>query len=155
MKKHTTISTKSKTIRTFGTAEINIEPIVKNLTKYSKTILDAYDVKYILDKAFYLSRSGRPGPVWIDVPLDIQRKDIEISKLKSFKPKIFKDKNNYSNFANIIKLIKKSKKPIIVCGQGVKFSNTFDKIYKNISLKYNIPILFTRAAQDLSSHKKN
>ena len=82
-KKHTTIFTKSKTIRTFGTAEINIEPIVKNLTIYSMTILDAYDVKYILDKAFYLSRSGRPGPVWIDVPLDIQRKDIEISKLKS------------------------------------------------------------------------
>ena len=60
----------------------------------------------------------------------------------------------YNNFGNIIKLIKKSKKPIIVCGQGVKFSNTFVKIYKNISLKYNIPILFTRAAQDLSSHKK-
>ena len=153
-KKHTTISTNSKTIRTFGTAEINIEPIVKNLTKYSKTILDAQEVKYILDKAFHLSRSGRPGPVWIDVPLDIQRQDININTLKSFKPKKSKEKNNYSYFGKIIKSIKKSKKPIIVCGQGVKFSNTFGKIYNDICLKYNIPILFTRGAQDLTSHKK-
>ena len=153
-KKHTTISTKSKTIRTFGTAEINIEPIVANLTKFSKTILNANDIKYILDKAFYLAQNGRPGPVWIDIPLDIQRKKIVYKNLKIFKPKKNKLYKDNSNIQKIIYQLKKSKKPIIVCGQGVKSSKTFNKIYKNISLVHNIPILFTRAAQDLASHTK-
>lgn len=153
-RKHTTISTKSKNIRTFGTAEINIEPIASNLTKFSKTILNANDIKYILDKAFYLAQNGRPGPVWIDVPLDIQRKKIVLKNLKTFKPKKYEFNNYNSNIKKIIYQLKKSKKPIIVCGQGVKSSKTFDKIYKNISLIHNIPILFTRAAQDLAPHTK-
>ena len=127
-KKHTTISTKSKTIRTFGTAEINIEPIAANLTKFSKTILNANDIKYILDKAFYLAQNGRPGPVWIDVPLDIQRKKIVYKNLKTFKPKKNKLYKDNSNIQKIIYQLKKSKKPIIVCGQGVKSSKTFNKI---------------------------
>ena len=63
-------------IRTFGTAEINILPIVKTLTKYSATILDEKDTRYVVEKAFYEAENGRPGPVWIDVPLDIQNKQI-------------------------------------------------------------------------------
>jgi len=153
-RKHTTISTNSKTIRTFGTAEINIEPIVKNLTKYSKTILNAHDIKYILDKAFHLAENGRPGPVWIDIPLDIQRMEINLKNLKSFVPKKEKKIINKKKLNKFVDLLNKSTKPIIVCGQGVKSSKTFKDIYKKISLKYNIPILFTRGSQDLCSHKK-
>ena len=155
-RKHTTISTKLKNIRTFGTAEINIIPIVKPLTKYAISIKNEKDIKYVMQKAYYEARNGRPGPVWIDIPLDIQKKKIILSKLKSFtKPK--KSKTNIKNINKSVKQVilelSSSKKPIIVCGQGVKISNTFDKIYKISKLK-NIPILFTRAAQDLCSHKK-
>ena len=88
--KQTTHSTNLKNIRTFGTAEINIIPIVKPLTKYAEIIKNPNDVKYILEKAFFYAKNGRPGPVWIDVPLDVQKSTVNIKKLKSFKPEINK-----------------------------------------------------------------
>ena len=153
IKKHTTILTKLKNIRTFGTAEINILPIVRPLTKYATTILNANEVKYVLQKAFYEASNDRPGPVWIDVPLDIQNKKINIKKLRSFYPKKIKKKSNFQ-LEKIYSLLLRSKKPLIVCGQGVKSSKTFKLIYEKISSKKFIPIFFTRAAQDLCSHKK-
>jgi acetolactate synthase-1/2/3 large subunit len=156
-RKHTTISTNLKNIRTFGTAEINIIPIVKPLTKYAVSIKNEKQIRYVLEKAFYEAQNGRPGPVWIDIPLDIQNKKIIPSTLKSFlRPKKFKNdaKKINKSVKEIISRINLAKKPIIVCGQGVKISNTFNQIY-NISQKKNIPIFFTRASQDLCSHKKN
>ena len=83
---HTTYSTKSNTIRTFGTAEINIIPIVKPLTKYCAILKNPNDVRFILEKAFYLSTTGRPGPVWIDIPLDVQAAIVDENNLRSFIP---------------------------------------------------------------------
>ena len=84
--KQTTHSTNSKTIRSFGTAEINIIPIVKPLTKFAEIIKKPADVKYILEKAFYTATNGRKGPVWIDIPLDVQRAKINEKKLIGYKP---------------------------------------------------------------------
>ena len=155
-RKHTTIGTKLKNIRTFGTAEINIIPIVKPLTKYAVSIKNEKEIRYVLEKAFYEAQNNRPGPVWIDIPLDIQNKKIIPSKLISFsKPKKFKNnvKKIKKSVQEIISRVYLAKKPIFVCGQGVKISDTFKQIY-NISKKKNIPIFFTRAAQDLCSHAK-
>ena len=80
--KQTTHSTNSKKIRSFGTAEINIIPIVKPLTKYAEIIRNPNDVKYILEKAFYMATNGRRGPVWIDIPLNVQRAKINEKKIK-------------------------------------------------------------------------
>lgn len=154
-RKHTTISTNLKKIRTFGTAEINIIPIVKPLTKYAISLKNENQIRYVLEKAFYEAKNGRCGPVWIDIPLDVQSKKITLSKLKSFKAP--KNKLNLKKVSrgvdDILKLLIKSKKPLIVCGQGIKISKTFKDIY-SCSVKKNIPILFTRAAQDLISHSK-
>lgn len=153
VRKHTTIMTGLKNIRTFGTAEINILPIVKPLTKYAATILNEKDTRYIIEKAFYEAVNGRPGPVWIDIPLDIQNKKINPKKLKGFKPtKNYKTQD--AKFKSFYRLLSNSKTPLIVCGQGVKSSKTFDMIYKSLTLKKHIPIIFTRAAQDLISHKR-
>ena len=151
--KQTTHSTNLKNIRTFGTAEINIIPIVKPLTKYAEIIKKPNDVKYILEKAFFHANNGRPGPVWIDVPLDIQKSTINIKKLKSFKPNV---KKFYSARINrdvrkIINLLKKSHKPLFVAGNGVKQSGTI-KILKNIVNKCQAPILLSRFANDLLPH---
>ena len=152
--KHTTIKTKLKKIRTFGTAEINIEPIVKPLTKYAKTIFKPEEIKYHLEKAYYECTSGRPGPVWLDVPLDVQSAKINTNILKGYSRKEKKKNNHISSIKKIHNYLLNSKKPIIVCGQGVKISKTFKVIYNKISKEYKIPIFFTRAAQDLCSHEK-
>ena len=151
--KQTTHSTNLKNIRTFGTAEINIIPIVKPLTKYAEIIKKPNDVKYILEKAFFYAKNGRPGPVWIDVPLDVQKSTVNIKKLKSFKPEI---KKFYSGKINrdvkkIINLLKKSHKPLFVAGNGVKQSGTI-KILKNIINRCKAPILLSRFANDLLPH---
>ena len=149
--KQTTYNTKLKNIRTFGTAEINILPIVKPLTKYAEIIKNPKDVKYIIEKAFYMAQNGRPGPVWIDVPLNIQKAEINLKKLKGFTPPKIEYRKNEKQYKKILKILNQSKRPIILCGNGVKASNTF-KILKKIVKKIKIPILFSRAAQDLDSH---
>lgn len=150
---HTTYSTKLKNIRTFGTAEINILPIVKPLTKYCEIIKSPNDVRYILEKAFYYALEGRPGPVWIDVPLDIQRKTIKIKNLRKFKiPKSRSlSLSNTKKINQLSLLLKKAKKPLIIAGNGVKQSGIALDLYKIIK-KFSIPLMTSRLANDIYSH---
>jgi len=153
--KHTTYSTKSQNIRTFGTAEINIVPIAKTLTKFSTILTKPNDVKFILEKAFHLATTGRPGPVWIDIPLNIQSAIVQLDKLKSYKipKKIYKKKNIDKDLNKIISLFKKCSKPIIIIGNGVKQSKVKNEVKKFIN-QIKIPVLFTRFSNDFISHDK-
>ena len=155
--KQTTHSTKSKNIRSFGTAEINIIPIVKPLTKYAEIIKNPLDVKYIIQKAFHLASSGRKGPVWVDIPLNVQKAEINEKKLKSYLPKIKNNKNLKNNlnqdFNIISNSLEKSKKPILILGHGVKQSGKIKEIKKIIDL-LKIPVIFTRFTNDLIPHNK-
>src|SRR3989338_9441142 len=75
-----------KITRQFGDQEVNIVDIVKPLTKYAVTIMDPLEIGYQLDKAVFIAKNGRHGPVWIDIPLDIQGFFIETKQLKKFDP---------------------------------------------------------------------
>ena len=82
------------------------------------------DIEYHLDKAYFISTDGRPGPVWIDIPADIQNAKINVKNLKKFKPKL--KKTNFKNIdfkiKKIAKLLSTHDKPLIHIGQGVKIS---------------------------------
>ena len=155
--KQTTHSTKSKKIRSFGTAEINIIPIVRPLTKYAEIVTNPLDIKYVLEKAFFLATNGRQGPTWIDIPLNIQNSKINEKKLRSFKlptKNVIKDKKKINLDLNkIFNLVQKSKKPILILGHGVKQSDKISEIKKIISL-LKIPVIFTRFTNDLLPHNK-
>ncbi|MBI5619669.1 thiamine pyrophosphate-binding protein, partial [Candidatus Gottesmanbacteria bacterium] len=73
-------------MRQLGPQEINIIDMVKPITKYAVTVMDPRDILYHLEKAWYLAKTGRPGPVWLDIPLDVQGAKIDPLKLKHFKP---------------------------------------------------------------------
>lgn len=136
-------------LRTYGTAEINIIKFVKNHTKYSSYIDDPKLIKYELEKALYYCLEGRPGPVWLDIPLDVQSSLIDEKSIESFyRPKEKKEFSLDKNLDKIIKKLKNSKKPLIVFGNGVKLSGTIDHFYK-ICKKNNIPFCFTRFSHDL------
>ena len=154
-KKHTTNFLKIKGLRTYGTAEINIIDIVKPITKFSAVINSPSETRYLLEKAFYLATSGRPGPVWLDIPLDVQKAKINFSKLKKFKStekKIFTKKNKLQNkIFKTIQLLKKSNSPLIVCGQGVRQSKAISELKKVIKL-LKTPILFSRLGNDIIPH---
>ena len=110
-------------------------------------ITNPNNIKYELEKALSLSKQYPKGPVWIDIPLDIQNSFIEKKKLRNFKhvAKNYKCSNNEINY--IHQQIKISKKPIVLIGSGIKSSNTYKEISKFIK-KYKIPLVYSTSAPD-------
>jgi len=150
----------NKELRYFGAQGLNILPIVEPITKFSKTITDPYSIQYYLEKALYYSLEGRPGPVWLDIPFDIQSAIIlEPSKMRMFKPpqkiKASIDKTT-SQVDLILEKIFNAKKPLFILGQGVRQGDAVENFKKIIEL-IDVPFLTSRAAIDIfkASYKNN
>ncbi len=137
-------------VRQMGSQEVEISKIVEPITKYAVTILNADEIRYHLEKAYYLSKEGRMGPVWIDIPLDIQAKMIEPDKLTGFhiEEKVLDMKKVSDGVNKITKLIQESKMPVILAGNGIKLSNT-QELFMDIINKLKIPVLTTWKIIDL------
>lgn len=139
---------KKSKIRQYGIQGIYIEPIVKKVTKYFKTIDDPYKSLYYLQKAMYIATHDRPGPVWIDVPLDIQGKEIDARKLKQFKPPVSVPKEDiYERVRSILPLLKKSKRPLFIVGHGLRVANAVEA-FTTLLDKSNIPVITSRLGID-------
>lgn len=130
--------------RQIGQQEFNIVDTVKHMTKYSTVVTDPKKILYELEKAYHISISGRPGPVWIDIPLDIQSTILDYTNLKHYE--IYIDYNKYSKTINKTYLmflqeeLDKSKKPMIVIGGGIRSSNTVKQL-KDFLNNSNIPVM--------------
>jgi acetolactate synthase-1/2/3 large subunit len=115
-------SKNTKNVRQIGFQETDIVSIVKPITKFAYQLKNCNEIRFVLEKAFYEATSGRPGPVLVDIPMDIQKKLIEPKKLKKFVFKRILKKKNYSKIiANLLQL---SKRPVIILGGGIKNSNS-------------------------------
>ncbi|MDC1078662.1 thiamine pyrophosphate-binding protein [Candidatus Pelagibacter sp.] len=136
-------------IRTLGTAEFSIIRAVKKITKYSKTITNEKYILYEVQKALHICRTGRPGPVWLEIPLDIQSKKIEdLSKLKKFNFPKKKKKIDIKIYSKIYKRLLHSKRPLLAIGNGLKQSGQIFKFKKLLNI-LKIPFITTRFAIDL------
>ena len=142
-------------LRQVGVQEIDIVNIVKSNTKYSVKITKPEEIKYHLEKAYEISIEGRPGPVWIDIPADIQNAQIDPKKLNKYKiiKKLKKNLLIDRKIKKLAKLFLKYRRPLIHVGQGLKISNG-KKYLRKIVDKYKIPFALTWNASDLieSSH---
>jgi acetolactate synthase I/II/III large subunit len=155
---HTTYNAGIKNLRTFGTQELNVVEIVKPLTKYAEMVNDPNKIRYHCEKAVYLARSGRPGPVWLDIPLDVQNALIDEKCLKGYFPEDKEIDENAlkKNIDDVIKLLLSSKKPLIIAGQGIRIAHAIEQFTELIET-LNVPVIFSRLAQDVLSylHKNN
>ena len=140
--------------RQLGDQEINIIDIVKPITKYAAVVMKPENIKYHLQKAVYLAKNGRPGPVWLDVPLDIQAWQINPSKLKSFNPKEIKTKY-ITNKTSLKKAVEKtitklisSKRPVLYAGNGIRLAGAAKEFLILVNL-LKIPVLTSYAGYDL------
>lgn len=134
-------------LRQFGVQEANIIEIVKSITKYSAVVDEAKDILFHLEKAKYYAKHRRPGPVWIDIPMDIQGALVDCKELKSFKPPNLKFlKPNYLNELNTE--LRKSKRPILIAGNGIRLGNSIDEL-KNFVEKYKIPFVVSYLSTDI------
>ena len=137
-------------IRQSGVQEVDIISMVKKITKYAVTIKKPEDIKLIMEKALYHTKSGRPGPVWIDVPLDVQGAPIDPELLETWKaiPKHTNNSINDEIIKNITNLISKAKRPIFLAGHGIRLSGS-EKIFRSAIDKFGIPTVMTWNAMDL------
>ena len=111
-------------IRQHGVQGIYIKPLVQSVVKYFITIDDIRKIKYYLEKAYCEATTGRPGPVWIDVPLDIQKFQVDEKYLEEYKHKPSDVASDFADKAaeHAISMLKKSRRPIILAGQGVSLA---------------------------------
>lgn len=133
-------SIRDTNVRQFGDQEYPIIDSAKTMTKYAVMIDDKNTIKYHLEKAYYEATSGRPGPVWIDVPLDIQGSIINENDLIGYVPNKDKTLVDDQTINEIVSLLCQSKKPLIIVGNGIKVSNSESKLLRLLS-KTGIPVM--------------
>ena len=140
----------SPKVRSFGIQGFNIIENVKNITNFSCQVKKPSEIRYLLEKSIYLAFHKRPGPVWIDIPFDIQSHLIDDKKLRGFKPKL-KGKTLIKKLPqtkNIINQINKSTKPAIIFGQAIRSSNSIG-LFNKILKKLNVPAISARMSIDV------
>ena len=133
-------------MRQRGTHEVNIVPIVKPVTKYAVTVMDAKKIRYHLEKALYLAKNGRPGPVWLDIPLDIQQAQIKPDELEAYVPE--KQQEYDYKLDELLSFLNSSKRPIFIAGYGLKLSKQ-NKLFLKLADEFNIPIVTPKNGFDM------
>jgi acetolactate synthase-1/2/3 large subunit len=140
-------------VRQLGVQEVDIVSIVKPITKYAVTVMEPGSIRYHLQKALYLARSGRPGPVWLDIPLDVQGSIIDEQALIGFDP-AFNEISNSSlqDISHLvsaaIRLLNISVRPLIIVGNGVRLARAENEMIELID-RLNIPVITTWKAIDM------
>ncbi|MFZ3372895.1 MAG: thiamine pyrophosphate-binding protein [Desulfitobacteriaceae bacterium] len=132
------------TLRQFGVQEVNIIPIVESITKYAAMINQPEMIKYHLEKAIYLAKSGRPGPVWLDIPLDIQSAQIDEENLESFDANEEKLACDFlpseTDLNSITELLQNSRRPVVIAGHGIRLAHACKEFRQFIELN-NLPVV--------------
>ena len=140
----------NKKLRQLGDQEAPISEIVKSITKYSKTITNPNEIDFELDKAMRLATSGRQGPVWLDIPINIQssaynkNKQKKLNKVQKNKVKQFE----YKKLEVLYEKIKLSKRPVILAGAGIRHSKQFEQFHSFIN-NFDIPVVTAFNGHDL------
>ena len=139
-------------LRSVGDQEYDIVKSVEPMTKYATMIEDPMQIRYALEKAWHLATTGRPGPVWIDIPVNYQGMQIETDDLDGYDPseddKDLPPKVTDEIIDSVIERIKNAKRPVFYAGYGIRLAGAYD-IYRSVIEKLNIPVITYWNAIDL------
>jgi acetolactate synthase I/II/III large subunit len=138
-------------VRQVGMQEVDIVSIVRPLTKYAITINDPSSIRYHMEKALYLAKSGRPGPVWIDIPLDVQASPIDPDALRGFDPsecKVASQVDPEALVTETIRALNNSKRPLLLAGNGIRLARAEEE-FLELAEVLDIPVESTWLAIDL------
>jgi len=135
-------------VRMLGFQEVDTVSLVKPLTKYAVTVTDPLKIRYHLEKAAYLARTGRQGPVWIDVPLDVQATKVSERALKGFTPPKSKKSSSVDAKAErTVRMLEAAERPVLLAGHGIRHAGALPE-FKELLKHLKIPILTTWRALD-------
>jgi acetolactate synthase-1/2/3 large subunit len=137
-------------LRQSGVQEVDIISMVKSVTKYARTILDPSQVRLCLEEAIWHMRTGRPGPVWIDVPLDVQAAPIDPATLLGFVPPTESQEaeNLEPVIAQLTDMLDNAQRPLLLAGHGVRIAGAAER-FRELAERLGIPCAFTWNAADL------
>lgn len=156
VKRETTLwSVPDLKLRQLGDQEFDIIHTVSNMTKYAVMITEPKDIAYHLEKAWYLANTGRKGPVWLDVPLDVQGSQIEPEELRHFDASELQDSGvqeiSEAQALEILTKIKAAKAPLIFAGTGVRLSKSSELLLKLVE-KLQVPVAVAWNSGDLVAY---
>lgn len=147
----TTVRSTGIPLRQVGDQEFDITTSVKNMTKYAVMVTSPLMIRYHLERAFYLAMHGRRGPVWIDVPLNVQAAPIDPDELIPYNPAEdaveLPPKVSAEKAKKVIELLKNAKRPVIMAGSGIRYSGAYSEFIELVS-RLNIPVVTPWNAHD-------
>ncbi len=135
-------------IRTYGSQEANIIELVKPITKYATMITDPKDIAFELEKAIHLATTGRKGPVWIDIPVDIQNMRIHDSDLRHYRPECETQEATQMDLAYVKDMLEHAERPVVLVGSGVRTSDATQELQQFLE-SHSIPLVYTPSAVDV------
>lgn len=139
----------SRGIRSFGTAGIDVISVVRPMTKYAATVETPESIRFHMEKAYHLANTGRPGPVWIDVPMDVQYALIEPETLPGYDPELKPENTAMAEaVARVLALLAKAERPLIIAGQGLRQGEALD-LFGALLERAGIPVALSRLGQDI------
>lgn len=148
----TTIKSTDVPLRQLGDQEFNITDCVRHLTKYAVMVTDPLKIAYHLEKALFLAKHGRPGPVWLDIPLNVQGAKVEEDELLHYDPAEDADAlppdPNTDDLKLLLEKVRNAKRPVILAGAGIRTGGAYEEFLQIID-KLGIPVVTAWNAHDL------
>ncbi len=152
VKRVTTTWSTDVPLRQLGDQEFQIVECAKYMTKYTKMITEPTEIRYHLEKAWFLANHGRKGPVWLDVPVDVQAAWIETDELEGFDEKELQEQEcpvyNKGLTKEVFAKLRNAKRPVILAGTGVRLSGAYDT-FRKLMDKLQVPVVTAWNAHDL------
>src|SRR3954452_15017959 len=138
-------------MRQLGVQEVDIVSIVKPLTKYTVTVLEPSRIRYEMEKAVHIATTGRPGPVWVDIPLDVQASPVEAADLPGFNPEeqaVVAPAGLSEQVRSVIQALNAAERPLLFAGNGIRLARA-EREFANLVELLGVPVVATWCAADL------
>lgn len=153
VKFETTVRSTNLPLRQLGDQELDIVPIVKTITKYAAMVTEPESIRYHLEKALYLATSGRPGPVWLDIPLNVQGALVETDKLRPYdlredEPATKPVADLTAIARQVVEHLQKAKRPVVFVGAGVRIGGAQAELLDFLK-RWQIPVVTGWNAHDI------
>ncbi len=145
VKRETCMSTYGLTdLRQLGDQEVDIIRMVKGITKYSVLVDDPESIAYHLERAWHLAQNGRPGPCWLDIPVDVQSAQIDPTRLRHYDPTadalVFDEATVVAQVADVLARLRKAERPVIMAGSGVRLAGAIPE-FERVIRALRIPVV--------------
>ena len=149
-------------LRQLGDQEVDIVAMARPITKFAEVVTDPSSIRHLLEKALWLARTGRPGPVWLDIPIDVQASLIDPSALRGFDPvkegfgREFALPSEYGRLRGdalrsaarrVLDVVRRAERPVILPGTGVRLSGAYD-VFREVVDRLGVPVAPGWNAQD-------